>query len=115
MPLLRRSNSGYRGVRVRPSSMFYAEIRPGDVCLGRTSTYDAIAAHAYDVAAWRLSRPRSQMNFNDARTCQHVQDLTPPSRLVTDLDCHEQRRRQRRLLITEVDGQAMLEWCQRYP
>ncbi|KAE8769938.1 Glutamyl-tRNA(Gln) amidotransferase subunit A [Hordeum vulgare] len=55
------------------------------------------------------------MNFNDARTCQHAQDLAPPPRLVTDEDRQEHCRRQRRLLIAEADEQAMAESRQRYP
>ena len=65
MPSGRRGASGYRGVR--PSSTFYAEIRSGDVRLG-LDTFETAheAVRAYDATAWRLSRQRSQMNFDDA-------------------------------------------------
>nr|XP_020170023.1 ethylene-responsive transcription factor ERF107-like [Aegilops tauschii subsp. strangulata] len=87
------SSSGYRGVRPRPSGMFYAEIRSGGMRLG-LGTFETAheAARAYDVAAWRLSRPRSQMNFDDARTCQQAQDLAPPPRLIINEDRHEHCR-----------------------
>ncbi|KAE8798482.1 putative AP2 protein [Hordeum vulgare] len=59
-----RSISGYHGVRPRPSGMFYAEIRSGNMRLG-LGTFETAheAARAYDAAAWRLRRPRAQMNF----------------------------------------------------
>ncbi|KAE8772097.1 Glutathione S-transferase DHAR2 [Hordeum vulgare] len=107
MLMRRRSSSGYRCVRERPSDMFYAEIRSGDVRLGLgtfETAYEVVSA--YDVTVWRLSMPRSQMNFNDART----QELAPPPRVVTDEDRHEHCRRQRRLLIAEANEQAMAEW-----
>ncbi|XP_020160369.1 ethylene-responsive transcription factor ERF098-like [Aegilops tauschii subsp. strangulata] len=104
------SNSGYRGVRARPSGMFYAEIRSDGVRLGLGMFKTAHeAARAYEAAAWRLSRPRSQMNFNDARTCLQVQDLAPPPRLITDEDRHEHRKQEHRLLIAEADEYAMAE------
>ncbi|XP_020176532.3 uncharacterized protein [Aegilops tauschii subsp. strangulata] len=104
------------GARVRPSGTFYTEIRSGGVRLGLGTFKTAReAARAYDAAAWRLSRPRSQMNFDDARTCQQAQDLAPPPRLVSDEDRHEHRRRQHRLIIAEADELAMPEWRQRYP
>ncbi|KAE8819450.1 putative AP2 protein [Hordeum vulgare] len=65
MPPRRRSSSGYRGVRVRPSDTYYAEIRSDDVCLG-LGTFETAheAARAYHAAAWRLGRLRAQMNFH---------------------------------------------------
>ncbi|XP_020196314.1 uncharacterized protein [Aegilops tauschii subsp. strangulata] len=107
-----RSSSGYRGVRIRPSGMFYTEIRSGDM---RLSLRTFETARAYDAAAWRLSRPRSQMNFEDVWTCLQAQDLAPPSRLITDEDRREHRRRERRLLIAEADEYAIAEWRQRFP
>jgi hypothetical protein len=48
MPPRRRSSSGYRGVRTRPTDTFYAEIRSGDKRIG-LGTFEA--AHAYDAFA----------------------------------------------------------------
>ncbi|KAE8771989.1 putative AP2 protein [Hordeum vulgare] len=65
----RRSASGYRGVRQRPNGGFYAEIRFGDLRIS-LGTYDTMheAARAFDAAAWRLGRPRLQMNFPNVHT-----------------------------------------------
>jgi hypothetical protein len=63
----RRSNT--TGARERPSGAFYAEnrSRPERINL---STYETAheATRAYDVAAWRLGRPCSQMNFQGVWT-----------------------------------------------
>ncbi|KAE8806859.1 Glutathione S-transferase DHAR2 [Hordeum vulgare] len=95
--------------------MFYTEICSDEVHIG-LGTFETAheTARAYDAAVWRLSRPRLQMNCNDARICQHAHDLAPPSRLVTDEDRQEHPRWQRRLLIAEADEQAMAEWRRRY-
>nr|XP_040246011.1 ethylene-responsive transcription factor ERF071-like [Aegilops tauschii subsp. strangulata] len=116
MPPRRESSSGYRGVRVHPSGWFYTEIRSGTarLSLGTFKTAHE-AARAYDVVAWRLSKPRSQMNFHEAQTCQQAQDLASPPRLITDQDREKHRRRQRCLLIAETDELAMAEWRQCYP
>ncbi|XP_020165670.1 uncharacterized protein [Aegilops tauschii subsp. strangulata] len=115
MPPRRRGASGYRGVRQCPNGWYPAEIRSGDVRLGlgtfRTSHE---AARAYDAAAWRLDRPRQQMNFQDAQTRQQAQDVAPPPRLITDQDRAEHARRQRRLLVAEEDERAMAEWRRRH-
>ncbi|XP_020164207.1 ethylene-responsive transcription factor ERF071-like [Aegilops tauschii subsp. strangulata] len=115
MPPRCRTSSGYRGVRVRPFGWFYVEIRSGNVRLS-LGTFETAheAAHTYDSAAWRLSRPCSPMNFHDAQTCQQAQDLAPPPRLIIDQDHEEHRRRQRCLRIAEADELAMAEWRQRY-
>ncbi|XP_020163245.1 uncharacterized protein [Aegilops tauschii subsp. strangulata] len=96
--------------------MFYAEIHSGDVRLS-LGTFETAheAARAYDAAAWRLGRPRAQMNFSDARTCEQAQELAPPPWLVTEEDCRVQRRRERRLLIAEAGEYAMAEWRLRFP
>ncbi|KAE8796670.1 AP2-containing protein [Hordeum vulgare] len=69
MPLRRHGSSGYRVVHERPTGAYYAEIRSGDVRLG-LGTFETSneAVHAYDAAAWRLGRPRAQMNFQDVYT-----------------------------------------------
>ncbi|XP_020160185.1 uncharacterized protein [Aegilops tauschii subsp. strangulata] len=115
MPPRRRESSGYRGVRERPSSTYYAEIRSGDIRLGLGMFGTAHeAAHAYD-AAWRLERPPSQMNFRDVYMREQAQSVAPPPRLITDQDRAEHRRRQRRLLVAEEDERAMAEWRRRHP
>ncbi|KAI4976076.1 hypothetical protein ZWY2020_049683 [Hordeum vulgare] len=116
MPSRRRGSSGYGGIRKRPSGVYYAEIRSGDVRLG-LSTFETSheAARAYDAAGWRLGRPRAQMNFPDVYTRQHAQDLAPLPRLITEQDREEHRRRQRRLLVAEEHERAMAEWRRRHP
>ncbi|XP_071677144.1 uncharacterized protein [Lolium perenne] len=101
MPPRRRSASGYRAVRARPSGRFDAEIRSGDERI-RLGTFDTAheAARAYDTVAWRLSRSRRTMNFHDVWT-------------------QEQQRRRReleqRLLIAERDEALRLEWARQFP
>ncbi|KAI4974004.1 hypothetical protein ZWY2020_041785 [Hordeum vulgare] len=104
MPPRRRGSSGYRGVRERPSGVYYVEIRSCDVRLGLV-TFETSheAARAYDAAAWRLGRPRAQMNFQDVYTREQAQNLVPPPRVITDQDREEHRRRQHRLLVAEED------------
>ncbi|KAE8777321.1 Protein TRANSPARENT TESTA 12 [Hordeum vulgare] len=111
-----RGSSGYRGIRERPSGAYYAEIRSGDVrlCPGTFETSHE-AARAYDAAAWRLGRPRAQMNFHDVYTRKQAQAVAPPPRLITDQDNEDQRRRQRRLPIAEENEGAMAEWRRRHP
>ena len=59
----------YHSVRAHPSGVFYSEIRSGPWRLG-LGTFDTAheAARAYDAAAWRLGRPRREMNFIDVST-----------------------------------------------
>ncbi|KAE8769157.1 putative AP2 protein [Hordeum vulgare] len=81
MPPRRRGASGYRGVRQRPNGGFYSEIRSGELRLGLSTFRTAReAAHAYDAAAWRLGRPRAQMNFQDVYSLQQALDRAPPPR-----------------------------------
>ncbi|KAI4973934.1 hypothetical protein ZWY2020_041715 [Hordeum vulgare] len=116
MPSRRRSSSGYRGVRERPSGTYYAEIRSGDVRLGLgtfKTTHEA--AREYDAAAWRLGRPRAQMNFHDVCTREQAQNLVPPPCLITEQDRVEHRQQQQRLLVAEEDERAMAEWRRCHP
>ncbi|XBI79274.1 hypothetical protein VPH35_088793 [Triticum aestivum] len=116
MPPRHRGASGYRGVRARPNGWFSAEIRSGDVRLGLGTFRSAHeAARAYDAAAWRLDRPRSQMNFRDVFMREQAQRVAPPPRLITDLDRADHARWQRRLLVAEEDERAMAEWRHRHP
>ncbi|XBH54485.1 hypothetical protein VPH35_076789 [Triticum aestivum] len=55
------------------------------------------------------------MNFQDVYTLQQALDVAPPPRLITAQDRAEHAERQRRLLITEEDEQAMTEWRRRHP
>ncbi|XP_020169785.1 uncharacterized protein [Aegilops tauschii subsp. strangulata] len=73
------------------------------------------AARAYDAAAWRLGRPRGQMNFQDVYTLQQALDVAPPPRLNTAQDRVEHAERQRRLLVAQEDERVMAEWRRRHP
>ncbi|XP_020168575.1 uncharacterized protein [Aegilops tauschii subsp. strangulata] len=116
MPPRRRGASGYLGVRQRPNGGFYSEIRSGQLRLG-LGTFETAheAARAYDVAAWRLGRPRPQMNFDDVHTLQQALDVAPPPRLRTAQDRAEHAERQRRLLVAHEDERTMVEWRRRHP
>uniref|UniRef100_A0A8I6YCA9 AP2/ERF domain-containing protein n=1 Tax=Hordeum vulgare subsp. vulgare TaxID=112509 RepID=A0A8I6YCA9_HORVV len=79
MPPLRRGSSSYHGVRERPSCTSYAEIRSNDMRLGLgTFDTDGEPARAYDAVAWRLNRPRRDMNFLEVMTWEWTQRLAPP-------------------------------------
>ncbi|KAI4985586.1 hypothetical protein ZWY2020_018216 [Hordeum vulgare] len=116
MPPRRRSSSGYRGVRERPSGTYYAEIRSGDVRLG-LDTFETAheSARAYDAAAWRLGRPHAQMNFHDVYTREQAQNLAPLPRLIMEQDRAEHRQQQQRLLVVEEDERAMTKWRRHHP
>ncbi|XBJ24504.1 hypothetical protein VPH35_002372 [Triticum aestivum] len=112
----RQGASGYRGVRVCSSGTYSAEIRSGDVrlCLGTFDTAQE-GARAYDAAAWRLWRSLWDINFPDVATRERAQELAPPPRLIIDEDRRENRRRERRLSLAEMDEEAMALWRQRFP
>ncbi|XBI17474.1 hypothetical protein VPH35_059519 [Triticum aestivum] len=117
MPPRRRGGSGFRGVRVRPSGTYSASIRlGGGVRLG-LETFDTAqdGARAYDAAAWRLRRPRWDMNIIDVATPERAHDLAPFPRLITDEDRRKNQRRERRLSLAEMDEEAMALWRQHFP
>uniref|UniRef100_A0A8I6YEQ4 AP2/ERF domain-containing protein n=1 Tax=Hordeum vulgare subsp. vulgare TaxID=112509 RepID=A0A8I6YEQ4_HORVV len=115
MPPRRRSASGYCSVHQCPNGGFYAEIRSGDLRLS-LGTYDTAheAARAFDAAAWRLGRPRLQMNFPDVHTLQQALDLVPPPRLNSAQDRAEHTALQRRPLVAQEDERVMAEWRRRH-
>uniref|UniRef100_A0A8I7B3A7 AP2/ERF domain-containing protein n=1 Tax=Hordeum vulgare subsp. vulgare TaxID=112509 RepID=A0A8I7B3A7_HORVV len=116
MPSRRRGASGYRGVRLRPNGGYYSEIHFGDLRLN-LGTYETAyeAARAFDAAAWRLGRPRRQMNFQNIYTLQQALDVVLPPRLNSAQDCAEHTTRQRRLLVAQEDERVMAEWRRRHP
>ncbi|KAK1630300.1 hypothetical protein QYE76_004615 [Lolium multiflorum] len=116
MPPRRRGASGFRGVRVRPSGRFTAEIRAGGfrLTLGTYNTPE-LAARAYDAAAWRFRRPGHNMNFPDVESLEEAEFLAPPPCLVDDEDRRRHRQVQRRIAIAERDEQLMRQWRAQFP
>jgi hypothetical protein len=116
MPPRRRLSSGYRGVRARPNNTFYAEIRSGDerISLGTFETAHEVA-RAYDAVAWRLSRSRRSMNFDNVTTRQQAEMLAPPPPAVTREQRQRQRELEQRLVIAEHDERLRLEWREQFP
>ena len=115
MPPRRRETWGYRGVRARPSGGFSAEIRFRGMRLG-LGNFDTAneAARAYDAAVWRLRWPHRTLNFPNVPTRERAQELAPLPRLSTDEDRRDNRRREHRLGIAEMDEEAMALWRQRF-
>jgi hypothetical protein len=92
MPPRRRSASGFKGMRPRPNGLFYAEVRTAGFHL-TLGTYNSLeeAARVYDAAAWRIGRPRRQMNFPETESHEEAQFLAPQPHLVTEEDRHLHR------------------------
>ena len=109
MSMRRLGASDFRGVRERRSGAFSSEIWFGEKRLS-LGTFDTA-----EEAAWRLWRPRREMNSPDVLTSQRAQDLAALPRLFTDEDRRDNRRRQRRLAIAEMDEEAMAVWRERFP
>ncbi|KAE8772588.1 Ethylene-responsive transcription factor CRF1 [Hordeum vulgare] len=76
---------------------------------GTFNSLDEVA-RAYDAAAWHLDRPRRDMNFLEVMMREWAQRLASPPRVVTEEDRRQNRRRERRLGIAEMDEHAMTEW-----
>ncbi|KAE8767648.1 Ethylene-responsive transcription factor CRF1 [Hordeum vulgare] len=74
-------------------------------------TFDTVeeAARAFDVAAWRLNRPRREMNFPEVMTMELAQKLAPHPRVITDEDRRRNRRRER-----QMDEHAMEAWRRQF-
>ncbi|XP_044352818.1 ethylene-responsive transcription factor ERF105-like, partial [Triticum aestivum] len=116
MPPRCRETWGYCGVRARTSGSFSAKIRFRGMrlVLGNFETANE-AARAYDAVAWRLKLPHRMLNFLNVPTRERAQELLPLPRLITNEDRHDNRRREHRLGIAEMDEEAMALWRQRFP
>ena len=55
------------------------------------------------------------MNFPNVPTRERAQELVPLPRLITDEDRRDNRRREHRLGIAEMDEEAMALWRQHFP
>ena len=116
MPPRHGETWGYRDVRTRPSGGFSAKIRFCGMRLG-LGNFDTgnEAARAYDAVAWRLRWPHRTLNFPNVPTRERAQELAPQLRLITDEDRRDNRRREHRLGIAEMDEDAMALWRQHFP
>ncbi|XP_051211776.1 uncharacterized protein [Lolium perenne] len=107
MPL-RANQTGFTGVRLRPSGRFYEDIC--DASSSRHSTRRS-SARAY-TAAWRLGHPATTFNFRDCHTLAEAEFMAGVS---MNLVNNEQRRHHRQChSIVEVDEHAMEVWCQAF-
>jgi hypothetical protein len=96
----RRISSSYRGVRTRPTGNFCVDICAASYHLTlRTFKTAHEAARTYNTAAWRLGRPRRDLNFHGVNSAA----------LVTA------EERQRQLAITEADERTMAAWRENFP
>ncbi|KAE8795101.1 Ethylene-responsive transcription factor CRF1 [Hordeum vulgare] len=55
------------------------------------------------------------MNFPEVRKREEARARAPPSRLITMEERRIQQRRERRILIVEMDEQAMTTWREHFP
>src|SRR3954464_12769903 len=108
MPPRRRPPS-YHGVRERSDDTLMAVITCANnerVCLGRF-WHEYLAARAYDVAAWRLSRPRAEFIHRHCRSLEEAEDMADPPLLLTEEDYRLHRRRAVLGLASEQYQRAM--------
>ena len=115
MPPHHRETWGYRGVRARPSGGFSAEIRFRGMRLG-LGNFDTAneAARAYDAVVWCLRWPHRTLNFPNVPTRERALERAHLPRLSTDEDRRDNRRREHRLDIAEMDEEAIALWRQRF-
>ncbi|KAE8812149.1 hypothetical protein D1007_10992 [Hordeum vulgare] len=116
MPPHRQGTSDNCVVRACLSDTFYVEIRSNDMHLG-LGTFETAheAARAYDAAAWRLNKPRREMNFPEVMTMEWARNVAPHPRVVIEEDRRRNRRRERRLSIAEMDEPTMAECRRQFP
>ncbi|KAE8818135.1 ap2-containing protein [Hordeum vulgare] len=103
-----QSGTGFRGVRLRDSGRYAAEITVdhSPMWLG-TFPMPELAAHAYDAVAWQYGRPRSEMNFSDVETAEDATTMAPGFRMVCRAMEEENREARRQLRAAEADEEAM--------
>ncbi|XP_051190835.1 ethylene-responsive transcription factor ERF011-like [Lolium perenne] len=108
MPPRCRGSFGFRCVRARPNSRFYAELRVGGFRL-TLGTYGSpeLAARSYDTAAWRFRRPRCDFKFPDVESLEEAEFLAPAPCLVDNEDRRRHRQAQCRIAIAERDVELM--------
>ena len=70
---------------------------------------------AYDAVAWRLWWPHRTLNFPNMPTRERAQELAPLLWLSPDEDRRDNRRREHRLGIAEMDKEAIALWRQHFP
>ena len=73
------------------------------------------ADRAYDAVVWRLWWPHRTLNFPNVPMQERAQELVPLPRLSTDEDRRDNRGREHRLGIAEMDEEATALWRQHFP
>ncbi len=108
MPPRHRSMSGFIGVRHRPSGRWSAEITVNGQrwYMGTFDTAE-LAARAFDTAAWRFGRPRSELNFPDVPNRAEAEFLASPMEIVDVDEVRRNRREGRARRVAEIDEWRM--------
>ncbi|KAE8797546.1 ap2-containing protein [Hordeum vulgare] len=113
-PKKTKASSSYKGVRVRPSGRWSAELQHESVryYLGTLDTADLVA-RAYDIVGWRLGVPREELNFPDITSLQDAIFVGPPmkNRVKTRLV----KKKEEPTRVIETDDEAMARFAREHP